>query len=224
MGMSHTSKGWRVLDVETNVMTVTRDAVFYEEMSLRAWKASLSSPSLPITSPQAAAEEEEDDVEEIGLRRSARPSQEPSRLLFAIEVVEEPLDQNVDEIEKALGLEASAWEDDSEPGSYKEAMRGEEATEWKKAADEEMQSLLEQGTWQLVERPRGRKVIGVKWVFKKKRDAEGKIARFKGRLGVKGYSQVEGVDYGETYAPVGSFTSARMLLALAAAWNCGKWT
>ena len=72
-----------------------------------------------------------------------------------------------------LSIETSPGEDMGEPNSYKEAMRGPEAELWRKAADEEMASLLEQGTWRMVERPVGRKVIGVKWVFKKKLDVAG---------------------------------------------------
>jgi hypothetical protein len=65
-----------------------------------------------------------------------------------------------------------------------------------------------------VEKPKDcRNVIGTKWVFKNKQDANGIVVRNKARLVAQGYSQVEGIDYGGTYAPVARLESIRILLA-----------
>ena len=101
------------------------------------------------------------------------------------------------------------------PGTIQEALATDEATQWKAAADDEYQSLLDNDTWDLVKLPRGRKVIGCKWVFKVKHDGDGEVERFKGRLVAKGYSQKYGIDYDETFSPVVRFSSIRTLLALA---------
>jgi len=64
--------------------------------------------------------------------------------------------------------------------------------------------------------PRGCKAIGLKWVFKVKRDPTGKIVKYKARLIAKGYAQIQGVDYDEVFAPVARLETVRLLLALAA--------
>lgn len=60
---------------------------------------------------------------------------------------------------------------------------------WKKAMDEELASIERNDTWDLMELPTGKKVIGLKWVYKTKFDAQGKVQKFKARLVAKGYAQ-----------------------------------
>ena len=77
----------------------------------------------------------------------------------------------------------------SERSSIEEALASDLAKEWKASANMEYQSLIENDTWDLVELPSGHKpIIGCKWVFKTKRDKNGKIERFKARLVAKGYA------------------------------------
>jgi hypothetical protein len=68
--------------------------------------------------------------------------------------------------------------------------------------------------WELVPRPK-KNVIGTKWVFRNKQDEFGVVTKNKARLVGKGYTQVEGLDFGETYAPVARLESIRILLAYA---------
>ncbi|GIL87679.1 hypothetical protein Vretifemale_15713, partial [Volvox reticuliferus] len=107
----------------------------------------------------------------------------------------------------------------SEPNTLAEAQARSDWPHWKAAMDEEMKSLLENRTWDLEELPKSAKKIGLKWVFKLKRDANGNIERYKARLVAKGFTQKEGVDFGEVFAPVGKYTSLRALLAVVAAQN-----
>ncbi len=73
---------------------------------------------------------------------------------------------------------------------YKEVVRTLESSDWKKAMDEEMQSLHKNHTWDLVQLPKGKKEIGCKWVYTKKEGPTGKDSvRFKARLVAKGYAQ-----------------------------------
>ncbi|CAI7876649.1 unnamed protein product [Closterium sp. NIES-53] len=103
-----------------------------------------------------------------------------------------------------------------EPATLKEALERSDAEEWKKAIESELKSIEENGTWELVELPEGRKAITSKWLFKIKSDADGKIERYKSKLVAKGYQQKEKVDYKELFAPVVKPTTLRTLLAGAA--------
>ena len=80
--------------------------------------------------------------------------------------------------------------------------------------NDEFNSLLKNGTWELVDLPNGRKAIENKWVYRIKRDKEGKEIKKKSRLMVKGFRQKAGIDYGETFAPVVQVQSLGLLLSL----------
>ncbi|CAI7883170.1 unnamed protein product [Closterium sp. NIES-54] len=99
----------------------------------------------------------------------------------------------------------------------KEALGCWKGDKVKEAMDEEMRSLIEQGTWELVPRPPGVNVMKNRWILNTKFRPDGIVEHEKARLVVKGFTQVAGVDYEETYAPVGSYVTAHVLLAIAGA-------
>ena len=68
--------------------------------------------------------------------------------------------------------------------------------------DEEIKAIHRNNTWEVTELPKGSQSIGVKWVFKKKMNAQGEIERYKVRLVAKGYKQKAGIDYDEVFAPI----------------------
>ncbi|KAK1643099.1 hypothetical protein QYE76_060904 [Lolium multiflorum] len=104
-----------------------------------------------------------------------------------------------------------------EPKKVFEAL---EDSDWVDAMHEELNNFKRNKVWTLVEKPKGcRNVIGTKWIFKNKQDEFGNIVRNKARLVAQGFSQVEGIDFGETYAPVARLESIRILLAYASHHN-----
>jgi hypothetical protein len=81
---------------------------------------------------------------------------------------------------------------------------------------EELENFERNQVWTLVEPPRDVNDIGTKWVFKNKQEEDGEVVRNKARLIAQGFSQVEGLDFGETFAPVARLETIRILLAFAA--------
>ncbi|KAF1318635.1 Integrase catalytic core protein, partial [Globisporangium splendens] len=99
------------------------------------------------------------------------------------------------------------------PKHFREATSREDHAKWKEAMESELKSLVANGTWDLVPRPKSQKPIGSRWVFALKKNERGEVVRYKARVVAKGYSQCHGIDYEETYAPVAALTSVRAFLA-----------
>ncbi|GKE77150.1 retrotransposon protein, putative, ty1-copia subclass, partial [Tanacetum coccineum] len=87
------------------------------------------------------------------------------------------------------------------------------------AIKSEIDSILQNHTWELVDLPPGCKPLDYKWIFKKKMKADDTIDKYKARLVIKGYRQRKGLDYFDTYSPVTRITSIRMILDIAALRN-----
>ena len=105
---------------------------------------------------------------------------------------------------------------DSEPLTYSDAVEHPDADLWQAAMASELKTFEEIGLYQEVKAPPDRKIIDSKWVFKIKCSPNGEINKYKACLVAKGYTQVEGLDYMDTFAPVTKFTTICSLLALAA--------
>lgn len=103
-----------------------------------------------------------------------------------------------------------------EPKSFKEAMTSTERDLWKKAADEEIRSHQENNTWTVMPLPPNRVSIPSGWNFKIKTDKDGQPKRRKARFFAKGYRQIKGIDFQESFAPVVRYDSLRVLMAIAA--------
>lgn len=131
-------------------------------------------------------DEEEDNEAQPQLRRSQRTTSRPSYLDDYVILVEE-------ESERLLMII------NDEPWSFNDA---KEMDVWIDACRDEIFSIEKNDTWDLVELPEGVKPIGLKWVFKIKRNADGSVSKYKARLVAKSYVQRHGVDFDEVFAPV----------------------
>src|SRR6187551_1925725 len=212
LGYAFHSVGYRFLIVKSGVPDMhvgtimeSRDATFFEDIFPMKEEASTSSHELSVSNEpkepttviehneQPHVENPEEDDNEAALRKSKRQR-----------------------IAKSFGDDFIVYLVDDTPRTIEEAYSSPDANYWKEAVRSEMDSIMSNGTWEVVERPYGCKPVGCKWVFKKKLRPDGTIEKYKARLVAKGYTQKEGEDLFDTYSPVARLTTIRVLLSLAA--------
>ena len=102
-------------------------------------------------------------------------------------------------------------------------MTSPNSTEWLEDMKSKMESMYENQVWDLVIPPEDVKPIKCKWIFKQKTDADGNVTIHKARLVVKGFRQVQGVDYDKTFSPVAMHKSVWILLAIVAYFDYEIW-
>nr|GEU82204.1 hypothetical protein [Tanacetum cinerariifolium] len=139
--------------------------------------------------------------EVILIRRSERTHLAPNRLCLNVEVEEH-----------SLG-------DLNEPASYKAAMLDSESNKWIDAINAEIQSMIDNMAWLLVDLPPGCKTVGSNWIFKKNTGMDGIIHTYKAHLVEKGYTQLYEVDYKEMFSPVTDIRAIRILISIAAYYD-----
>ncbi|KAH9095149.1 hypothetical protein LEN26_017906 [Aphanomyces euteiches] len=116
-------------------------------------------------------------------------------------------------------LMAMAIQSTGVPSTINQAHNSSERGEWIQATNTEYNSLISHNTWTLCELPHDRKAIGCRWLLSKENSADGTLSRYKARLVAQGFTQIEGIDYTDIFAPVIWTSSIRVLLALAAMFS-----
>ena len=99
----------------------------------------------------------------------------------------------------------------TEPSSFEEVVQ--EPT-WVDAMVEEYDSIFRNSAWEIVPRPMGKSIVGSRWIHKVKQAANGSVEKYKERFVARGFSQIEGIDYEETFAPIAWYSPMRTILAL----------
>nr|GEW71530.1 retrotransposon protein, putative, Ty1-copia subclass [Tanacetum cinerariifolium] len=182
----HDSKN---LDIQKNAVMESRNASFFENIFPCLMKEAGSSSRLDEEVVQDKRQRDDSDLHDERQDQLEEEEVEPRRSKRA-------------RTEKSFGPDFVSFMVENEPTSYREAVASSEGNQWKEAIKSEIDSILENHTWELVDLPPGCKPLGYKWIFKKKKKADGTIDKYKAILVIKGFRQREGLDYFDTYSPV----------------------
>ena len=140
---------------------------------------------------------DEADVEPVtyvpGVRRSRRVTKQPERF-------------------DAMLVHQCMVSSAADPLTVEEALASTEGAEWRAAMDEELDMIEKLKFWSPILLPKGKKVVRIKWVFERKRDADGNVIRYRARLCAKGFTQIHGADYEEVFTPVARYTTFRVMM------------
>eukprot|EP00253_Pinus_taeda_P032104 PITA_32104 len=217
VGYSEDVKGYRLIPFKSKNVIIRRDVKFDENKS--ACELSPADvPPLPISSTFENISSSDDESEDDNPPPSSQDPQLPRWVRAtrdaASDLAGDPTDQRRtrSQFERASSLLAQAPVN-HDPDTFAEASGH---PHWEAAMNEEYHSLLANDTWDLVPLPKGRKLVRCKWVYRTKYGPDGKVDKHKARLVAKGFSQVEGIDYTETFSPVAKMNSIRLVLSLAA--------
>lgn len=216
IGYDKQSKGYKLYNPSTRKVIMSRDVEFDEEETWN-WntKEDEGYEFLPIINDEE--DETTKSTEDVQPPTSPFPTQGSPSSSSSSE--RSPRTRSLEELyEETEELTLFCLFVDCEPLAFEEAVQ---STKWKQAMDEEIESIEKNNTWELTTLPRGQKTIGVKWVYKAKKNAKGEIEKYKARLVAKGYKQKQGVDYEEVFAPVARLETIRMIIAIAAQY---KWS
>ncbi|GJU56829.1 retrovirus-related pol polyprotein from transposon TNT 1-94, partial [Tanacetum coccineum] len=188
-------------DISNNTIIESAEADFFENIfPYKDKEKQISNPRKRVMNDQLS-QDETDNNSEI-----PQENVEPRRSKRA-------------KVTKDFGPDYMTYIVNEEPQTYKAAMESSEAPYWKEAIQSEIDSIVHNNTWKLVDLPSGHKPIGHKWIFKKKLRPDGTIEKYKARLVAKGYRQKEGQDFFDTYSPVTRITSIRTVIVIAAIHN-----
>jgi hypothetical protein len=119
-------------------------------------------------------------------------------------------------IEHAMAVQIEDGTSDDDPKTLAQAMARPDWSEWEKAMEEELALMAKYEVWDVVDEPDDTNIVGSRWVFRIKRDSNGKILKYRARLVAQGFTQMYGVDFQDTFAPVARLSSIRAVIALAA--------
>ncbi|PKU64658.1 Retrovirus-related Pol polyprotein from transposon TNT 1-94 [Dendrobium catenatum] len=237
LGYAETAKGYRCLNTQTHKIIVSRNVKFNESnfpFKNRSEQASpisdFTPPSLLI--PHSISNSTKTSNNSVQLsdvqltssqpQISSLPIPEPSGNDLNVASVRAPATEHTHHmitrtrtgsLKPVTKLNLLHVEmNDTDPTTFTEANKH---FEWRRAMAEEFFALQKQGTWDLVPPPPNSSILGSKWTYRTKRNADGSIARHKARLVAQGNQQELGLDYQETFSPVAKLPTIRILFTIA---------
>ncbi|KAL0423210.1 UNVERIFIED_CONTAM: Retrovirus-related Pol polyprotein from transposon TNT 1-94 [Sesamum radiatum] len=197
---------YRFMSLHDNSICESRDAEFFE--LIFPLNKELDNQIASFNKFDSSSYSSMENVVEI--RMSKRQKTERS---FGPDFLTSFLTEDLNRIDEQF---VSAFLVDEDPKIYVEAITSIDSRFWKEAIKNELDSIMTNHTWDLVDLPVGSKPIKCKWIFKKKIKPDGSIDKFKARLVVVGYTQKKGIDYFDTYSPVTKIATITALIALSA--------
>ena len=217
--------GFRLWDPVNKKIVRSRDVVFYEDQTIHDTQQSKKSKTIVVhNSGGEIPHRNEQPDQTIQPHQMEQPDQteqpdqiEPSQ---ADQEEQEPQERRSTRVRQPSRRYFSddyvTLTDEGEPQSFIEAIETNDKEKWMQAMEEEIQSLKENQTYDLVKLPDGRRALKNKWVFKLKTEENNLKPRYKARIVVKGCNQKKGIDFEEIFSPVVKMTSIRAILGLAA--------
>ncbi|BBH04495.1 multidrug resistance-associated protein 9 [Prunus dulcis] len=213
-------KGYRLYNIETEKVIISRDVIFSEN-ECWDWNTKKET-SVNIQLTEIREEEQGAEGSSYEFEEQLEVNEMPSLNTEISDQEREAGSQDVDHTPLKYKSIAEIYEKCNmciiEPESFEEAAKDDS---WKKAMEAEITMIEKNNTWELVNRPFDKPIIGVKWIYKTKLNLDGSVQKNKARLVAKGYSQKPGIDFNETFAPVARLDTVRTLVAVAAQrnWN-----
>ncbi|KAL0355238.1 UNVERIFIED_CONTAM: Retrovirus-related Pol polyprotein from transposon TNT 1-94 [Sesamum radiatum] len=199
-----------ILDIEVNTIVKLRDDVFIEDVfSMKT--GILSSVSLDNSLVSTSIPEHVKKMTNVGAN--------PNSTSLTHGESDEPRRSKRARVVKNFGSDFVTYNIEDDPVTLKNATASLKAKQWKEDIKSEMDSIVYNGTWVLVDLPPGCTTIRCKWIFKKKLKPDGSVDKFKARLVAKCFKQNEGIDYSDTYSSVAWLTTIRVLIALVSVYS-----
>ena len=205
LGYAKSSTAYRFLNIEDNVIFEFNDAIFHEE-------------KFPFKSKNSGGQNNFQKILNDSTSSNTSLQNQVNAPITPMNDDFEPRRSKRGRIEKDFGPDYFVYNVEN-PITLHEALSSKDAVFWKEAISDEIESLISNKTWKLVDLPPGCKTIGCKWVLRKKLKPDGTIDKYKARLVAKGFTQKEDLDFFDTFSPVTRVTSIRVLIAIAAIYD-----